>query len=614
MDERTDPGWRTQVRRVGAFLAPHRGTGFVILALTMVMAGVNAIEPLVLKWIFDLLAEIGTRADVASALAAAVGVLLLVVAVREVLTAGSNWVIWRVRLGIHQDVLDTTVAKLHRLPMEYHGRTGVGGLITRIDRGIGGLLAALQEIGTSVLPAFVYLIVAIVVMFQLDWRLSLLVLAFAPIPPLIGIWAAPEQTRRESDLLDRWVALHSRFNEVLSGMMTVKSFVMEEQERRRFLAGVREANQVVIRGVGRDSRVGAARNGVAALARVAAIGMGAWLVLRGEITVGTVIAFMGYVSGLFGPVQGLTQAYGTMRRATVSLNAIYDILDTPDALMDPARPEPLGEVRGHVEFRHVVFGFRPDTPVLHGIELDVPPGEMLAIVGPSGSGKTTLMALLQRLYDPWTGQVSMDGHDLRRVRQKELRANIGVVLQEALLFQDSVRNNIAYGRPSASFEEVVAAAEAASADAFVRKLPGGYEANVGERGAQLSVGQRQRIAIARALLKDPPVLVLDEPTAALDVESEAAVQDALERLMSGRTTFIIAHRLSTVVNADRIVVLADGRIVEQGSHTELVARGGYYASMVELQVGGLLREDRRGRRRGPPPRGVSERRWSELRG
>ena len=610
MRESSRASWGTQLRRVWRFLAPHRRGSLLVLVMTTLTAAVGAVEPLVLKWIFDTLAGIGTDPAVAGTLTLAVGVLLAVVAARELVSAAGNWMVWRVRLGVHQDVLDQTVGKLHTLPLEYHRETGVGGLLTRLDRSIQGFLGAVQEIGTGVLPSVVYLAIALVLMFELDWRLSLVVLVFAPIPPLIGVWAAPEQTRREEDLLDRWVALFSRFNEVLTGILTVKSFVMEEEERRRFLRGVHDANRVVIRGVGRDSRVGAVRNGVAALARVAAIALGGFLVLRGQATVGTVVAFMGYVGGVFGPVQGLTQAYGTMQRATVSLDVIYEILDTPDKPADPEHPEALGPIRGEVEYRDVVFGFEDGTPVLHGISLRVRAGEMVALVGPSGSGKTTLMTLLQRLYDPWEGVVRVDGHDLRTVRQRELRSQIGVVLQESLLFQDSVRNNIAYGRPSASFDQVVAAAEAASADAFIQRLPGGYEANVGERGSRLSVGQRQRIAIARALLKDPPLLVLDEPTSALDAESEAAVQAALDRLMAGRTCLIIAHRLSTVVNVDRIIVLGDGRIVEEGTHDELVARGGYYADMVRLQVRGLLREERRGERLQRLPRGMPERRRS----
>jgi ATP-binding cassette subfamily B protein len=311
-------------------------------------------------------------------------------------------------------------------------------------------------------------------------------------------------------------------------------------------------------------------------------------VLGGDISAGTLVAVLGYLGGLFGPVQGLAGAYRTLHVARVSLAHVFEILDAEDTLADsPEAVEP-GELRGEVKFEGVGFSFPGGRTLLDGIDLHVKPGEHVALVGPSGAGKTTLVTLLQRFYDPAAGRVLVDGRDLRALRQRSVRAQIGAVLQDALLFDETVRENIAYGRPDASFEEVVAAAKAANAHEFVEKLPLGYDTKVGERGCRLSAGERQRIAIARALLKDPAILVLDEPTSALDAESEALVQEALERVMAGRTTFAIAHRLSTVVHADRIVVLRHGRIVEQGTHAELVRRGGYYASLVTKQTKGLL--------------------------
>jgi ATP-binding cassette, subfamily B, bacterial len=383
------------------------------------------------------------------------------------------------------------------------------------------------------------------------------------------------------------VRIFSRFNEVLSGILVVKSFVMEEQEKRRFLNGVADANNLVLRGVARDANYNALKNGAGTLARLVALGVGGALVMKHQISLGTLLAFVSYLGGLFVPVSTITGMYQTLRRASVALSSIVGILDAPDSLGDAANAREPGRLLGDVEFRGVSFGYRPGQPVLRDINLHVRPGEMIALVGASGAGKTTLMALLQRLYDPSAGAILLDGHDLRELKQRSVRFQLGVVLQEGALFSDTIRDNIAFGRPSATTEEIEAAARAAHAHDFISALPLGYATEVGERAAKLSGGERQRIAIARALLKDAPILILDEATSALDVESEEKVQAALERLTEGRTSFVIAHRLATVVSADRIVVFKDGTIHETGTHAELLGKGGYYADLVRRQLRGF---------------------------
>jgi ATP-binding cassette subfamily B protein len=331
---------------------------------------------------------------------------------------------------------------------------------------------------------------------------------------------------------------------------------------------------------------------VVTLARLAAIGYGGLLVIRGEVTVGTLIAFLGYVGGLFGPVQGLTGIYQTLQKASVSLDEIFGILDVQEHLGDSPNAHDVPDLNGEVRFDNVHFSYEQGhRKLLNGVTLHVNPGETLAIVGPSGSGKTTLMALLMRFYDPQQGSIYIDGEDLRELKQSSLRRHIGVVLQDPLLFNDTIRNNIAYGKPEASQTEIENAARAANAHNFIQAMPEKYETIVGERGSRLSVGERQRITIARALIKNPKIIILDEATSSLDAESEMLVQEALEHLMHGRTTFVIAHRLSTVVNADQIVVLRNGEVAEQGTHEQLMALNGYYASLVKRQTKGLIRNE-----------------------
>jgi ATP-binding cassette, subfamily B, bacterial len=582
------PATLSQLRRALGFALPYRLTIMTILLLTLAVAVVSAVEPLVMKYIVDGLAAEGGLSVVWVGLA----FLAILAICRDGAGGVSNWLTWRIRVRLQYALLEATVGRLHRMPLKMQRSEGVGAILTKLDRSIQGFVAAVTQLLFSVLPAVVFLIMALIIMFDLEWRLALLVLVFAPLPALLAAMAAPEQTRRERNMLDRWAQIYSRFNEVLAGLVTVRSFAMEEAEKERFLKGVNEANRVVERGVATDTAFGTASNLVVAIARIAVVGVGGALIVRGQMTIGTLIAFLGYVGGLFGPVQGLSATYQSLQRATVSLGQIFSILDLQEHLGDSPDARDLHAVRGDVEFGNVHFSYGPaERPLLNGISLEVSAGETLAVVGPSGSGKTTLMALLMRFYDPDSGAVLLDGQDLRTLKQSSLRRHIGVVLQDPLLFNDTVRANIAYARPDASQAEIERAARAACAHDFIRLLPEGYETMVGERGTRLSPGERQRISIARALVKQPSIVVLDEATASLDAESEAAVQAALSTLITNRTTFVIAHRLSTVVTADRIVVLQNGRITESGSHEQLIGSGGYYAQLVRQQTRGLIRNE-----------------------
>jgi len=570
------------------FAFPHRRTVLLVLGLMLGVAVIAAIEPLVMKWIIDALTA---RAGVAL-LVWSIGLLAFCAIAREVMDAAANWLGWRTRVGVQYALLEVTVGKLHTMPLRLQRSEGVGALMTRLDRSIQGFTSAVTLILFSILPSTIFLTIAVAIMLQLDWRLAVVVIAFAPMPAAIAAYAGGEQARRERSLLDRWSAIYSRFNEVLSAILVVRSFAMENAEKNRFLRQVARANKTVIRGVATDTSYASASNLTVALARLTAIGSGAWLVLQDQMTVGTVVAFLGYVGALFAPMQSLSTVYSNLRRASIFLEEIFGILSIEEQSQDAADATDVVALKGAVSFDNVSFRYAPDSsPLLNHVSFCADAGQTIAIVGPSGSGKTTLMGLLMRFYNPDEGSIRVDGRDVRSITQTSLRRHIGVVLQDPMLFNDSVRANIAYGRPNASRAEVEQAAMLANAHTFIQRLPEGYDTRVGERGSLLSAGERQRITIARALLKDPRILVLDEATSALDAETEAAVQAALMALTAGRTTFVIAHRLATVINADRIIVLKGGSIVESGTHRELMDQGDYYATLVRRQQRGFIEND-----------------------
>jgi ATP-binding cassette subfamily B protein len=579
------PLWRS-LRKIGPHFGAHRAGLVGVIFLAVLVATISALEPLVVKSLFDsFLAAQGVRRALVP-----FSVLVGMLAIREVLALFNDRLFWRVRIGINFGLLRATVDRLHALPLSFHREESVGATMTKIERGIAGAMAAFTEVVVQLFPAIVYLVVSIAVMVRIDARLSLVVFAFAPLPAIVGALAAKEQARREQTLINRWARIFARFNEVLTGIVVVKSFCVEEQEKRRFLAGVEDANSVVLKGAARDSKTNAAKNAMMVSARIAALAVGGYFVMQHTMTLGTLIAFVSYVGGLFAPIQTLTGMYATLNRASVCVDSVLSILEAQDALGDATDARDAGTISGEVSFENVSFTYRPGCPVISGVELHVRKGEHIALVGPSGSGKSTLMALLQRLYDPTSGTIRVDGHDIREFKQRSLRSQIGVVLQEGMLFNDTVFDNIAFGFPGATRAQVEEAARAANAHEFIVALPDGYGTVVGERGTKLSGGERQRIVIARTVLKNAPIVILDEATSELDAESDEQVQGALGRLSAGRTTFVIAHRLSTMRRADRIVVFKRGAIAEIGTHESLLRQNGYYASLVHKQFRGLISE------------------------
>lgn len=565
---------RSLARRSLEFIAGHRAAVTGIVALALVLAVLGAADPLVMKTLFDALG----RRD-AHVLPVAIGALLGIEIARSLLGGWLSVLTWRVKLGVDLTMRDRLLSKLLALPLDYHAEQGVGGTMNKINTSVTAFVAAFAEIAFNVLPTVVYLGISIFAMWRMDWRLALAVLVFTPLPALIGAWAAPEQTVRERKLMDHWTKVYSRLNEVLSGIKLVQIFAMERFEHRHFIQEQERGTAIVSRGVRTDTVTSAAQAFAATLARIAAIALGAYLIIRGEITVGSLVAFLGYVTGLFGPVQGLTNVYQTIRKAAVAVETTYEILDADERVADAPNAIAIDRLAGDIEFRNVTFAHDEGTKLFDDLNLRVKPGETVALVGPSGSGKSTITSLLLRLHALDRGSITIDGYDVRQLTAESLRRQVGYVGQEIHLFNDTVRANIAFGSPNATAEDVEVAARLANAHEFITSLPDGYDTMVGERGSRLSGGQRQRIAIARAVLKNAPILVLDEATSALDTVSEAAVQQALDQLRQNRTTIMIAHRLSTVITADRIVVIRDGTVVDEGTHEELIARSPYYRSL-----------------------------------
>jgi subfamily B ATP-binding cassette protein MsbA len=389
---------------------------------------------------------------------------------------------------------------------------------------------------------------------------------------------------------DNWDQVMGFLQDRVAATRVVKSFNREASETGVFATGINADYIHFSKIVMRNTRLAVIADVLGSIGALIVLGFGGWLVVRGEMQVGTLVAFNAYIVYIFPPIVRFVDLAAVLQRANTSLENIFGVFDTkPEVADDAGKPALPAPVRGDVEFANVSFDYDLEPPgrgrprTLTDVSFRIPAGRMVAIVGPSGSGKSTLINLIARFYDPASGEVRVDGRDIRDVSVESLRSQIGIVLQESVLFSGTLEDNIKYGRPDATREQILDAATAANAHEFISKLPDGYATVVGERGSKLSGGQRQRIAIARAILKDPRLLIFDEATSALDTQSERLIQQAMERLLKGRTTFVIAHRLSTIQMADTILVMEAGRLVEQGRHDELVVRGGLYSKLHALQ-------------------------------
>jgi len=470
-------------------------------------------------------------------------------------------------------------AHMQQLSLRFHDKQRTGDLMLRLTGDIGGTRDALANGSISLISNITLLGSMLAIMLWLNWKFALVSLSVAPLLFLTILYFTRRVTQAAREARTSEGLLASLAQETLASIRVVKGLGQEERQNVRFHGQSETSLQAYLLGVLYRARVAPIVDLLAATGLAIVMWYGTTRVLRNELSIGDVIVFFAYVNSLYAPMRQLSRLTLKTNRASIGAERIAEILSQRSDVIDVPGARPAHRFHGHVEFQHVSFGYEPARPVLDDFSLSVLPGETVAIVGSTGAGKSTAASLLLRFYDPQAGRVAIDGHDVREFTIDSLREQISLVLQDSLLFSGSVRENIAFGKPEATGAEIRAAALAANADEFIRRMPDGYSSMVSERGTTLSGGQKQRIAIARAILRDSPILILDEPTSGLDAASERTVMEAIQRVARGRTTLIITHRLATVRFADRIVVLERGRIVEQGTHTALLERSGPYAHL-----------------------------------
>ena len=566
--------------RFSPFLRPYRGKMAAAALLVMAVAAIN----LAMLWVVRRLVDTVLVQRDPAALTVTVAELGALFLVQGVLAMGHSYLTASVGQHVMADFRTRLFRHMQTLSLGFFARRRTGELMSRLINDVGVLQNVMTEVPIDVAKQVVTLVGGIALLLVMNWRLCLLILVLLPAIVLVGRFFGRRLKALSTTIQDETAQASTILEEVVSGIRVVKSFLREDYEGVRFGAQVRRTLEIVLR----RARLMAVFVPTITFTTFAAAAVVLWYggtqVIRGAMSPGDLSAFVLYAGLLIGPFGTFARLFTHIKEAQGALARVFEILDTQPDIADAPEAVPLPLVQGRVAMQGVSFAYDPRTPVLTDLSFTVQPGELVALVGPSGAGKTTLIHLLHRFYDPPAGSVTIDGYDLRTVTIESLYRQIALVPQETHLFGGTIRDNIRYGRISAAEEEIVAAARAANAHEFITAFPDGYGTLVGEKGVNLSGGQRQRIAIARAVLKDPRILILDEATSSLDTESESLVQEALDRLMKGRTTFVIAHRLSTIQKADRILVLDKGRIVEEGTHDTLLERQGLYYHLYTLHL------------------------------
>ena len=587
---------RKKSLRIRELLRPHLGALAIGLLAVAGEGAANLLEPWPLKIVLDdVLRAHDSHATVGHWVHAIVGTdklavlrfacvaVLAIAALDAIASYLEKYLTTSVGQWISYDLRQRVYSHIQKLSLAFHDQERTGDLISRVTSDIDAIQSFITQGLLGILINLMTLIGMIGVMFYLNWRFTLIALSVAPVLFAV-VYSYTRRIKKASRAVRKKEGeITSVVEEVLSSIRVVKAFAREDFEVRRLEEEGLEGIELALRARGLKARLTPIVDLIVAVGTCLVLWFGAHLVLSGSLSAGAMVVFILYLGKMYKPMQELSKMTDTYSKASVGYERIREVLETDKEVKDSRRAIRAARFRGKIEFDNVSFNYVPDTPILEDVSFTIEPGQVAALVGPTGAGKTSIISLIARFYDPLSGTVKIDGTDIRRFRQKSLRQQISFVLQETMLFHASIWQNIAYGKPEASREEIVRAADQANASEFIEKLPQGFDTILGERGMTLSGGQRQRLAIARAVIRDTPILIMDEPTSGLDSASEKLVFEALDRLIQNKTAIVIAHRLSTIRNADIIFVVQDGRIVERGKHDELLEEDGLYAEFYGLQ-------------------------------
>ena len=565
--------------RLLAYIKPYKKRLAAAVVCIIMAAGANLYLPWIIK---DMIDDVLMSKDMLMLNLIAAGI-LVVMFTRGVFYYGQSYLVSYVGQRVIIDVRSVLFRKFQKMPLSYYDKQQTGTVMSYITNDVSAMQSAIVDNLIELVTESSILIGSLAMMIYLDWKLSLLTLMTIPLVGFAMKIFGRKLKRSSTVIQERAAEITSLLQESISAIRVVKSFVRETYEIKRFEEQNWRNFQAAMKNVKLSSLLTPTVEFLAAIAVTFIVWFGGYEVVNEVITAGELVAFLTYAVNLANPVKRLSRVYAAIQKAMAAADRVFEVMDLDEKITDVPGAKPLPPIKGQVEFKDITFSYKEGQPALQHISLKAEPGQMIALVGPSGSGKSTIANLIPRFYDVDSGTITIDGHDIRQVTADSLREQIGLVPQETMLFSTTVMENIRYGRLDATDEEVVEAARAANAEEFIKDLPEGYDTKLGERGLNLSGGQRQRLAIARAILKNPRVLILDEATSALDTESEKIVQDALDKLMVGRTSFVIAHRLSTIFNADQIFVVENGHLREHGTHEELLAAGGLYSNLYNIQ-------------------------------